>query len=278
MRLEKYLRSGAARLVDSDTAHLDMRLFAKAALGLSDAELILAGERSLSAAEMARLEGMVRRRLRGESAAHIVGEKEFYGLSFKLASGILSPRPDTELLVEAARRRFDAAAGLRVLDLGVGSGAVLCALLTVFPQATGVGVDMRFGAAALARDNARRLGLRSRASFFCGDFAEAAAGRFDLIVSNPPYIPLRDLAGLAPEVRLFEDELALAGGVDGLDAYRRILPAAARLIAPGGLIALEFGHGQEADLARLAAKFFRAETLTIEKDLAGRPRALVIDG
>ncbi|MEQ1930798.1 MAG: methyltransferase domain-containing protein, partial [Parvularculaceae bacterium] len=177
MRLEASLRSAAARLVHSDTPHLDMRLFAKAALRLDDAGLLLAVDRLLTVDEIAALDAMIARRVAGESVAHIVGEKEFYGLVFRLAPGVLSPRPDSETLVEAARRRLAADAALRVLDLGVGSGALLCALLTVFPMASGVGVDRSLVAARSARQNALRLGLADRAAFFCGDWADALAAR-----------------------------------------------------------------------------------------------------
>lgn len=277
MRLEALLREGAARLAHSDTPHLDMRLFAKAALGLSDAELVLAADRILTTDEQAALAAMIARRLTGESVAHIVGEKEFYGLTFRLAPGVLSPRPDTETLIEAARRRFAPDAPLRILDLGVGSGAIICALLSVFPRAFGIGVDRRFGAAALAQENARRLGVLPRSSFLCGDWAEALEGSFDLIISNAPYISTCDLDGLGPEVRLFEDRLALDGGADGLDAYRKIVPGTVRLISPRGLLVLEFGAGQDSLLARLAADCFPRRRLTIENDLSGRPRALVIE-
>jgi len=277
MRLEAYLREAASRLVYSDSPQLDMRVLARSALGLADADLILAGDRFLSAIELARLEAMVQRRLGGESVAHIVGEKEFYGLSFRLAPGVLSPRPDTETLIGAALRRFDRNTALRILDLGVGSGAVLCALLHVFPKATGIGADRRLEAAALARENAARLGLLSRAAFICGDWASSLAGAFDLIVSNPPYIATCDIEGLPPEIRLFEDPLALDGGADGLDAYRGILPMAAGIVSSQGAMIVEFGFGQEAALVELAGRCFGKRSLTVENDLAGRPRVLVVE-
>lgn len=276
MRLEAFLRHGAARLVYSQTPRLDMRLLAQSALGLSDAELILAADRQLSAAEAATLEAMVQRRLKGESVAHIVGEKEFYGLRFALAAGVLSPRPDTETLIDAARRRLDRTTPLRILDLGVGSGALLCALLSIFPNASGIGVDRRFDAVACARANAKRLGFGPRAALFCGDWGEALAGGFDLIVSNPPYIPQAAIERLAPEIRLFEDRLALDGGADGLDAYRRLLPAAHGLAGPCGLIIFEFGAGQEEAVVRLASDLMPGRAAILENDLSGRPRALVM--
>ena len=277
MQLESYLRAAAGRLVRSDTPHLDARLIAGAALGLSGAGIILAADRQLTEEEENRLGALLARRRAGESVAHIVGEKEFYGLTFRLAPGVLAPRADTETLVDAARRRLPQDARLRILDLGVGSGAILLSLMTAFPHATGVGVDIGFGAVACARDNARRIGLLARAAILCGDWADSLTGAFDLIVANPPYVPFGEASGLAREVRWFEDPRAVFGGEDGLGAYRRILPQIRTVASPDALTILEFGLAQSEPLLAMAAAALPGHVLVVERDLSGRPRALVIE-
>lgn len=277
MRLETYLRAAAARLAEAETPLLDARVIAQHVLGLDHAGLILAGDRSLTAEEITALDALFARRARGESVAHIVGEKEFYGLTFKLAPGVLAPRPDTETLIEAAVALRNTSAPLRILDLGTGTGCLLCALLTAFPRATGLGVDINPDAARLACDNASALGLSARASFLVADWAKPISGRFDVIVSNPPYIRESDLAGLSREVRLFEDRRALVAGPDGLSDYRTILAAAPALLSPEGLTILELGAGQDGDISAIAKDAFPDAGLLIGHDLAGRARALVID-
>jgi release factor glutamine methyltransferase len=213
----------------------------------------------------------------GEPVSQIVGEKEFFGLTFKMAPGVLSPRPDSESLIEAAIGRRAKAAALRVLDLGTGTGCLLCALLSVFPQASGVGIDINRRAVDLARRNAERLGFSARASFVEGDFKAAPREEFDMIVSNPPYIPEDGRTALAPDVRDYEDARALFAGPDGLAGYRGVLAAARPRIASAGLIILELGEGQDEPVRGLARDAFPAAKVETGPDLAGRPRALVID-
>jgi release factor glutamine methyltransferase len=226
---------------------------------------------------MAALDRLLARRMAGESVAHIIGRKEFYGLDFELAPGVLSPRPDTEILIEAAARRRDGAAPLRILDLGTGSGAILAAALTRFPNAHGLGLDLNETAARLARRNLERLGLAERAQVLVGDWGEAVSRRFDVVLSNPPYIAEGERLSLPPEVRDFEDPRALFGGADGLGAFRRLFEGGPRLLAREGLMILEFGLGQGPTLQSLARQAFAAADIAIENDLAGRPRALLID-
>lgn len=275
--LERHLRIAAARLANSPTPHLDARVLAKHALGLGDAELILAGDRLITESERAAIDALIARRMAGEPVSQIVGEKEFFGLMFRMAPGVLSPRPDSETLIEAAIRRRGKAAALRVLDLGTGTGCLLCALLSVFPQASGVGVDINRRAVELARQNAERLGFGARASFIEVDFEAAPRERFDMIVSNPPYIPESGRAALAPDVRDYEDARALFAGSDGLAGYRGVLAAARRRFASTGLIILELGEGQDEPVRALARDAFPAAKVEIDPDIAGRPRALVID-
>jgi release factor glutamine methyltransferase len=277
MRLEEHLRAAARRLAGSDTPHLDLRLLACHVLGLGEADIIAQSARELSQEEMAALDRLLARRMAGESVAHIIGRKEFFGLDFELAPGVLSPRPDTEILIEAAARRRDGAAPLRILDLGTGSGAILAAALTRFPNAHGLGLDLNETAARLARRNLERLGLAERAQVLVGDWGEAVSRRFDVVLSNPPYIAEGERLSLPPEVRDFEDPRALFGGADGLGAFRRLFEGGPRLLAREGLMILEFGLGQGPTLQSLARQAFAAADIAIENDLAGRPRALLID-
>lgn len=219
--------------------------------------------------------GLVARRARREPLSHITGMREFWSLSFRVGPAVLDPRPDSETLVAAALDRFpDPAIPLRVLDLGTGSGCLLLAVLAERPAATGVGVDCSSQAAAIARDNARRLGLAGRTGFLVGDWGSAIRGRFDLVLCNPPYIRGDAIAGLAPEVAGFEPGHALDGGVDGFDAYRVLAGQLPALLAAGGIALLEFGAGQEAELPRLLAEQ-GIETLELRADIAGLPRCLV---
>ncbi|OYW43288.1 MAG: protein-(glutamine-N5) methyltransferase, release factor-specific [Azorhizobium sp. 12-66-6] len=273
-------RALAARLraAGIESADLDARLLLADALQVAPADLLLDGDVPVDAPALAAVEARVDRRLAGEPVARILGEKEFWSLPFRLSDETLVPRPDTETLVEAALSALGARRGarLRVLDLGIGSGAILAALLSELPQAFGVGVDRSAGAARTARDNLARLGLAGRSVVRIGDWAQDLEGPFDLVVSNPPYIPSGDLPALEREVRLFDPAPALDGGADGLNAYRAILAALPRLLAPQGIAVLELGIGQEADVAALA----RAQGLLAEAparpDLGGIPRALVL--
>jgi release factor glutamine methyltransferase len=217
------------------------------------------------------------RRLAGEPLSRIVGAREFWSFDFSLSPDVLDPRADTETLVEAALAAFAARKNerLRVLDFGVGSGAILAALLSELPVACGIGVDKNPAAAALASENLARLGLASRASVLVSDWGAALdETRFDLIVSNPPYIASADIATLAAEVRDHDPRLALDGGEDGLDAYRALAPDIARRLAPeGGRFFVEIGAGQAWDVQAI----FAAAALTeqsVVKDLAGHDRVV----
>ena len=199
---------------------------------------MIAAQRQLTSAELARLAEYARRRLAGEPVARILGEKEFWGLPLQLSSATLVPRPDTETVVELAlqllRAGGDLDRPLRIADLGTGSGAILLALLSELPAAQGFGTDISEAALQTAGANAARAGLSGRATFIACDYASGLAGPFDLIVSNPPYIRSADIDGLAAEVRNHDPMAALDGGADGLDAYRALIPQAAGLLAPGG--------------------------------------------
>jgi release factor glutamine methyltransferase len=219
---------------------------------------------------------LLRRRARHEPMAHILGSVGFWTLALETSPATLIPRGDSETIVEAALAAFEAPAGIRrVLDLGTGTGALLLAVLSECSGATGVGVDLSPDAAALAARNAAANGLAERAAFLCGDWAEAIAGRFDLILSNPPYVETADVPRLMPEVARFEPALALDGGMDGLDAYRRLARQLPRLLAPGGRAVLEVGQGQRPDVEALAQRAGLAP-VSVRRDLAGIERALVL--
>ncbi len=267
----------AARLRTAgiEAARSEAWLLMAAATGRPRGALMAGALEGLSAAEEERLEAMVRRRAAREPMAYILGEKEFWSLPFAVGPAVLIPRPESETVVEAALGQVAARdADLRILDLGTGSGCLLLALLSELPRASGLGVDLSRAALKVAEGNAQRLGLAGRARFVQADWGAGLAGGFELIVGNPPYVALGDLAGLAPEVREFEPEQALAAGPDGLAAYRALAPHGARLLAPGGSLCLEIGQGQAAAVAGILA----AHGLTViarRRDLAGIERCLI---
>lgn len=266
-------RFGAAGI---DTPALDARVLAAAALGVEPAALIAHPEATLDGTAAARLRDHGRRRLLREPVSRILGTAEFWGLPFRLSPGTLVPRPDTEALVSAALALLpDSGAALRLLDLGTGSGCILVALLHERPAATGLGIDRDLSALATARENAEVNGVGPRACFALSEWDEAVAGRFDLVVSNPPYIPKAEIAQLDPEVSRHDPEAALDGGQDGLDSVRVVLRAAARLLAPDGHAVVEFGHDQ-ADLVAALAREDGLNPVEIVRDMAGHQRAVVM--
>jgi release factor glutamine methyltransferase len=257
------------------SAELDARLLVGAALHLDLTGLVTSASRVLTDAEAAQLESFATRRLSGEPVARILGQKEFWGLPLKLSAATLVPRPDTETVVELALEIVGKSRRpLRVADIGTGTGAILLALLSEWTDAFGVGTDISVEALTTARDNAAVLGLASRSVFVVCDYAAALFGPFDLIVSNPPYIRSSDIPGLAGEVRDHDPLRALDGGLDGLDAYRALIPQAAACLAPGGALVVEGGQGQNGPIATL----MKAAGLTVpgpaKADLAGIPRAI----
>lgn len=277
MTIRDALRAAVSRLRAGgvDTPELDARVLAEEAFALSHAGLLAASSQSAAPEAVVAFDAMIARRLAGEPVARLLGRREFWGLDFTLSSATLVPRPDSETIVEAAL----AEAGprdrpLRALDLGVGTGCLLLAILSERPNATGLGVDRAFEAAATAQANARTLGLADRARFVVGDWAAAVGGAFDLVVSNPPYITTGDMGGLDVEVREHDPHLALDGGPDGLDAYATIARAAPALLMPGGVLVLELGQGQGPAVTALVQAAGLAVT-RIAPDLGGVDRALV---
>ncbi len=263
---QSLLRGGSA------SPGLDARLLVEGSLGVEnpDPDLVLSDK------TLVRLEGFASRRIAGEPVWRILGEREFWGLPFRLSPATLEPRPDSETIVETALSRF---AGRRdeelaLLDLGTGTGCLLIALLSELPRARGVGIDLSEEACRTAAGNAALNGVDGRAIFRQGRWTEGLAGPFDLIVSNPPYIPSAEIATLSVEVREHDPLLALDGGADGLGPYRLFASALPPLLAPGGVIVLEIGAGQGPDvvaLMRAGGLEFRGS----RNDLGGHERALI---
>lgn len=266
------------RAAGIDTADLDARLLVASLLGLSATRLIVDGDRPVGEPDAGRVAAAVVRRADGEPVGRILGVREFWGIPFRLNEATLEPRPDSETIVEAAL----AACGppdrpLSILDLGTGTGCLLVALLTERPAACGLGVDLSARALAAARDNAAAAGVGDRALFVRADLGRPVATGLDLVVSNPPYIPSAEIDGLDREVRLHDPRLALDGGADGLDPYRRLLGWVGGALRPGGAVVLEIAPEAATAVSRLA----EAAGLTVREvrpDLAGRPRAVVLRG
>lgn len=257
-----------------ETARLDARLLVAHLLGMPPHRVVTHGETPLSADAAARLEALVRRREAREPMAQILGEREFWSLPFRVTRETLSPRPESETVVEAALAHVDAAEVARILDIGTGTGCLLLSLLSELPAAVGIGTDVSVAALEVARGNAEALGLAGRAVFVETEWAAGIAGPFELVVSNPPYIPAGDIDGLEPEVARFEPLGALDGGADGLDAYRALATALPPLLAPSGIVVLEIGAGQKAAVREILGAG-GLEFVAAHRDLAGWPRALV---
>lgn len=231
--------------------------------------IILAAERAEDA------ERMVTRRAAREPLSHILGDKPFWTLDLKVTPDVLTPRADTESLVETVLKQItDKRAELRIADFGTGSGAILLALLSELPGAAGVGVDISESALAIARENALRNQLADRAEFQAGNWAEAIPDEsLDVAVSNPPYIESEVIGTLEPEVKDHEPHIALDGGADGLDVYHTLLPELFRVLCPGGLMAVEIGYDQADSVLALAEEAgFDKPVKT--RDLAGQPRVI----
>jgi release factor glutamine methyltransferase len=258
-----------------DDAAADARLLLCAAGGFERSELIREPDDALSAAAVERLAPMAGRRAAGEPVSRILARREFWGLPLALSPDVLDPRPDTETLVAAVMTEFAHARAqpLRFLDLGAGSGALLCALLTEFGAATGVAVDVSAPAAVQARANLAICGLAERSCVFVGSWANAISGAFDVVVSNPPYVESGAIGALAREVRDHDPRLALDGGPDGLDAYRAIAPQLRRLLGAHGRFFLEVGADQANNVATILSPQGLAAPATY-RDLAGLTRVV----
>jgi len=225
--------------------------------------------------ELAAYRELIRQRVQHQPVAYLLGEKEFMGLRLKVSPAVLIPRPDTETLVQAAVERLRKKQAARFADIGTGSGAICLSVLNFVPDAVAETVDISTEARALAEENAAALGLTERITFHTGDLLAPLQGKFSALLSNPPYIPERELEGLQPEVRCSEPRMALAGGADGLDFYRRLCAEGPAFLEAGGFLAFEVGRGQAGAVAALArANPLIAGTEIIE-DLAGIERVVI---
>jgi release factor glutamine methyltransferase len=269
--------AAALRTGGFETPDLDARLIVGHALGLDHTAIVAADRQPLSEADTRTIAALAARRLTHEPVARLRGSKEFWSLAFRVTPDVLVPRPETETVVEAAlgaigRKRNDM---LRIADLGTGSGALLVALLSELPHATGVATDISTAALAVARDNARTHGTVSRAHFVACDYGAALGSGLDVIVANPPYIRTADIAELPAEVRGHDPHLALDGGDDGLEAYRVLAADASRLLRSDGIIVVECGIGQADAVTALFLDAGLGVTQPARVDLAGISRAVI---
>jgi len=278
LTLEQALREGAARLVHSTTPGLDARVLLKAATNFDDAALIARAHEKISDEHRDTFLGFIARRQKGEPIAYITGVQEFWSLEFQVTPDVLIPRGDSECLIEAILSRRSKHMSWSILDLGVGSGCLLGALLHEMPQSSGIGIDKSPKALEMAKSNAASIGVGKRADFLGGDWGAAIKEQFDIIIANPPYIPDGQRGSLPVDVSSFEPGSALFAGADGFDDYRAILVDAPRILAPSGLFVLEVGDGKQAEqLSEMLVSAFPGATPDIVNDLEGRPRCVLID-
>jgi len=253
---------------------IDARLLVEAAADATRADIVTDPHRPLTAEQEATLEAYLARREHREPVSHILGRKGFWKIMLGVTPDVLTPRPDTETVVEWVLRDFPEQAAWSVLDLGVGSGAILLSILAERPAARGLGVDVSEEALAVARDNAAHLGLAGRMALLRGDWTEGLAeASFDLVVSNPPYVASAVIETLEPEVRDHEPRVALEGGPDGLMHYRRLAPEIMRVLKPGGRFAVEIGYDQKEAVEALFREAGAAEVQTL-RDLGDRDRVV----
>ena len=270
------------RTAGLESPALDARLLVTATLGLDAADGFRRPELAVPPDLVARIDGFARRRLAREPVSRILGLRQFYGLDLEIGPATLDPRPETETLVEAVLELVGSGVvpGLnapRILDLGTGSGALVIALLRTLSAARAMATDIDAEALAVAGRNAQKHGVAERVQWITARWLDGLIGPFDIIVSNPPYIPGASIDGLDAEVARYDPRSALDGGQDGLDAYRRIIPAAADCLASGGWLALEIGQGQEKDVSEIASdtrKFVCKPPQRQWRDLAGVTRCV----
>lgn len=253
---------------------IDARLLLEAAAGVSRLEIITDPYRVLTHDQAARLDSYVERRAARVPVSRILGRKGFWKIMLDVNPHVLTPRPDTEVIVDSVLAAYQPEASFSLLDLGVGSGAILLAILAERPHARGLGVDISEEALAVARENAANLGLAHQTALLRGDWTEGLGdAAFDVVVANPPYIPTSDIDTLDPEVRDHDPLLALDGGHDGLEAYRRLAPEILRVLKPDGVFVVEIGWNQSERVEALF-KEAGAHDVRTRKDLANRDRVV----
>lgn len=256
-----------------ETAHLDARLLVMAATGFSHTDMIARGNEVPTAEAHILISQYATRRLAGEPIDHILGYREFYGRNFKVNKDVLSPRPETEMLVDAALEILKKKPEARIMDLGTGSGAIIISILAGADQARGVAVDMSAAALSVAQQNAKAHSVDDRLTFLEGSWFGPAQGRFDIILSNPPYITDAAMDELATEVSEFDPDLALRGGQDGLIAYRAIISQASNYLEPTGTLLFEIGYDQGRSVSQLL-ETHRFTAIFVLKDLSGHDRMI----
>ena len=259
-----------------ETASLDARLLLLHVLGISKEQFLSGSVSKLSSQQYAAYQDLVEQRVARRPLSQLVGKREFWDLTFKVTSVTLDPRPDSESLIEAVLAHIpDVSTSLKVLDLGTGTGCLLLTLLSLYEHASGTGVDISEAALEVAKANAKNLGLQMRSRFAQSSWGSGVEGTFDVIISNPPYIPTKAIEALAPEVRLYEPILALDGGEDGLDCYRIIMPRIGALLAKGGIAVFEMGMGQLRDVEAIATQN-GLKCIGKREDMAGIPRCVIV--
>ena len=272
------LSEATKRLADAgiESPRREARILLAHILGVSANALLVAPPQVVTPEARERFMALVERRAAREPLAYITGKREFWSLPFAVGRGVLIPRPDTETLIEQLLASFpDHEAQLSILDLGTGSACLLAAALQEYPRAQGVGVDVSLDALRYAAENLAHNALDDRAELVEGDFRTVQDRRFDVVLSNPPYIPAADIAGLEPDVRDYEPLAALDGGPDGLDAYRALAELLPGILAPGGVALLEIGQGQEETVPELM-RGAELEVKAVTADLAGISRCVTV--
>jgi len=253
---------------------IDARLLVEAAAGVTRVEIVTDPYRMLSPEQEATLDDYLTRREHREPVSHILGRKGFWKIMLRVTPDVLTPRPETEVIVDEALKAFPENAAFNILDLGVGAGTIILSILAERPNARGLGVDVSSDALAVARENAANLGLAGRLALLHGDWtAGLADADFDLVTANPPYVRSAEIETLDPEVRDHEPRLALDGGADGLDAYRLLAPEILRVLRPMGLFAVEIGHDQKNEVEALFRAAGASNIHTV-RDLSDRDRVV----
>ena len=257
------------------TADRDARVIISNHTGFEWADIVAREQSEISPANLERIAADVERRIAGEPVSRIYGERQFWGLDFKICDDTLDPRPDTETIIDVALNHFGTSPPANILDLGTGSGCIIIALLSEWKQARGVAIDLSLNVVKTAMGNARHNKVEDRLSVYCGSWGRALNKKFDLIVSNPPYIPNPVIPTLSKEVRNHDPILALDGGPDGLKAYRDILTEMKRLLSEDGIALFEIGYNQQSDVVRLVGES-GFSVKGVHHDLSGLPRVVEI--
>ncbi len=264
-----------------DSPRLTAELLLAHSLDMNRLDLYLEHDRPLEKNELSRFKHLIKRRIQNEPVAYITGEKGFFDSDFKVSNDVLIPRPDTETIVEQASSLIkmleNKKKALTILELGTGSGAIVVSLCKAHPHHHYFACDISKSALRIAKLNAQTL-VNNQVRFFAGSWFSSIkqGGKFDAIVSNPPYIPTRDIKLLQPEIKEFEPMLALDGGKDGLQSYRLILEQAFDYLVPGGTLLLEMGFDQKAGISEISAQYPQYESIKFIRDLAGHNRVVLI--